>query len=105
MADLYRAISDPIRRRILQLLAEGERTQTELVQQFSISQPAVKKHIDLLLEEQLILERKDGKYRCYRLNTPVFRRCYRRLQSEIGFIMELTLSQMKHYVEESSEDD
>ncbi|MGZ9585987.1 ArsR/SmtB family transcription factor [Paenibacillus marinisediminis] len=105
MADLYRGISDPIRRRILQMLAQGERNQSELVQSFTISQPAIKKHLAILLEEDLILERKDGKYRWYRLNGPVMQQCYRQLQQDLGFMMELKLTQFKHYVEENTNDE
>ena len=50
MTDIYRALSDPIRRRILQLLAQLEYTQSEIVKNLTISQPAIKKHLNILEE-------------------------------------------------------
>ncbi|GIP23967.1 metalloregulator ArsR/SmtB family transcription factor [Paenibacillus sp. J22TS3] len=102
MTDIYRAISDPIRRRILQMVAHQECTQSEIVKQFPISQPAIKKHLSILLEEQLLLEKRQGKYCCYRLNTPVFRHNYLQLQQELGLILENKLADLKHYLEEDT---
>ncbi|MEH7087145.1 metalloregulator ArsR/SmtB family transcription factor, partial [Neobacillus drentensis] len=62
MPDIYRALGDATRRTILHLLAQGDKTQTEIVHAFAISPPAVKKHLQILLDEGLILEQKDGKY-------------------------------------------
>ena len=45
MTDIYRAIADPTRRKILTLLSQNEYTQSELVNRFTISQPAIKKHL------------------------------------------------------------
>ncbi|WP_054956096.1 ArsR/SmtB family transcription factor [Paenibacillus dakarensis] len=102
MTDFYRAISDPIRRRILKMVAHQEKTQNEIVKKFLISQPAVKKHLAILLEEQLILERREGKYCYYRLNTHAFQHQYEQLQQELGLIMESKLSDLKSYLEEDS---
>ncbi|NGP57341.1 winged helix-turn-helix transcriptional regulator [Paenibacillus thiaminolyticus] len=54
MTDIYRAISDPTRRQILRMTAQREYTQSEIVQAFSISQPGMKKHLAILVEENLI---------------------------------------------------
>lgn len=102
MTDLYRAISDSVRRRILQLVAYQEQTQSQLVKEFPISQPAVKKHLAILLEEELILERKEGRYRYYRLNQPIFRQHYERLQQEMGLLLENKLANLKTYLEEET---
>jgi DNA-binding transcriptional ArsR family regulator len=56
-ADVYQAIADPTRRRILDLLAEKERPVTELAAPFAISRPAV----------GLVRERRAGRRRLYRL--------------------------------------
>ncbi|SMF68418.1 transcriptional regulator, ArsR family [Paenibacillus uliginis N3/975] len=100
MTDIYRAVSDPVRRRILKIVAHQEKTQSEIVKEFIISQPAVKKHLAILLEEELILERREGKYCYYRLNTPIFQHHYQRLQHELGLILENKLNDLKHYLEE-----
>ncbi|MEK3733271.1 MULTISPECIES: metalloregulator ArsR/SmtB family transcription factor [Paenibacillus] len=102
MSDIYRAISDPIRRQILNMLAERELPQLEIVKSFTISQPAIKKHLAILLEEKLVLERREGKYCFYRLNTPVFEVEYQRLQNEIGRILDNKLNRLKQYLEEES---
>ncbi|WP_133120556.1 ArsR/SmtB family transcription factor [Heyndrickxia camelliae] len=48
MTDIYRALADPHRRRILQMLSQCERTQSVLVDAYPISQLATKKHITIL---------------------------------------------------------
>lgn len=54
------ALSDPTRRSILARLAEGEATVNELAAPFSISQPAVSRHIKVLVEAGLVTQRVDG---------------------------------------------
>lgn len=102
MTDIYRAVSDPIRRRILKMVAHQEKTQSEIVKAFLISQPAVKKHLAILIEEELLFERREGKYCYYRLNTPVFQHYYLQLQQELGLILENKLKDLKFYLEEDT---
>ena len=64
---VFHAISDPTRRRILDLVAEGERPVGELVAAFRISQPAVSQHLKVLREAGLVAERRDGRQRRYRI--------------------------------------
>jgi len=61
------ALSDPTRRAILARLAQGEATVGELAAPFPISQPAVSRHIKVLTEAGLILQRVDGTKRPCRL--------------------------------------
>lgn len=61
------ALSDPTRRAILARLAEGEATINELAQPFAISQPAVSRHIKVLTEAGLIVQRVEGTKRPCRL--------------------------------------
>src|SRR3954451_4729612 len=61
------ALADPTRRRILALLARGEATVNELAEPFAISQPAVSRHIRVLSEAGLIVQRVDGTKRPCRL--------------------------------------
>ena len=56
MSDIYRALGDSTRRRIVSMLKQGDKTQKEIVEAFDISQPAIKKHLNILLEERIILE-------------------------------------------------
>ncbi|AWP25503.1 metalloregulator ArsR/SmtB family transcription factor [Paenibacillus sp. Cedars] len=100
MSDMYRAISDPIRRKILNMVAHQELPQLEIVRAFHISQPAIKKHLAILLEEELLLERREGKYCFYLLNVPIFQNGYEQLQHELGHILENKLTKLKQYLEE-----
>ena len=61
------ALSDPTRRAILARLAEGEATVNELAQPFKISQPAISRHVRVLAEAGLIVQRVDGTKRPCRL--------------------------------------
>ena len=62
-----RAISDPHRRRVLDLLAEGERSVSQLLGHFSFSQPALSKHLRVLREAGLVVAHKMGRERRYSL--------------------------------------
>lgn len=55
------ALADPTRRAILERLAQGEASGTELARPFSISVPAISKHLRVLEHADLILHRKDGR--------------------------------------------
>ncbi|HEY5959589.1 MAG TPA: metalloregulator ArsR/SmtB family transcription factor [Polyangiaceae bacterium] len=61
------ALADPTRRAILSRLAEGEATVGELAQPFAISQPAISRHIRVLTDAGLIVQRVDGTRRRCRL--------------------------------------
>lgn len=66
--DVFRAIGDPIRRRILVLLRDGERPVGDLVEQLGIAQPNVSKHLRVLDEAALVRVRIDGPRRVYALD-------------------------------------
>lgn len=63
----FAALADPTRRRILARLALGEATVNELAEPFTISQPAISRHIRVLLEAGLIVQRVEGTKRPCRL--------------------------------------
>ena len=66
--DVYTAIADRTRRALLLRLArEGERSVTDLLEPFPISQPAVSKHLRILREAGLVRSRQDGRARLYRI--------------------------------------
>lgn len=63
----FEAVAEPNRRRILDVLRDGERPAGVLVEALSISQPGVSKHLRVLREAGLVSARVDGQRRLYRL--------------------------------------
>ena len=66
--DAFNAVAEPRRRKILDLLAKGERPVNDLVRQLRLGQPQVSKHLRVLREVGLVRVREDGRHRLYRLN-------------------------------------
>ena len=66
-----KALSDPIRREILELLREGRLPAGEIANRFSVSGAAITKHLAVLREADLIRDTREGKYIYYELNTSV----------------------------------
>lgn len=60
--------AEPTRRRLLQLLAPGERTVTQLASQFTVTRSAISQHLGMLAEAGLVTARKQGRERYYRLD-------------------------------------
>jgi DNA-binding transcriptional ArsR family regulator len=67
MTPAFEVLSEPNRRRILDLLRERERPAGDLVDALSISQPGVSKHLRVLREAGLVAVRGDGQRRLYSL--------------------------------------
>lgn len=67
MDAVFRAIADPTRREMLELLRERERTVLELAEPFRISQPAVSQHLAVLRDAGLVSARREGRTRVYRI--------------------------------------
>jgi len=99
MPDVYRALGDSTRRRILSMLKQGDKTQKEIVEAFNISQPAIKKHLNVLLEEGIISESLNGKYRIYSLNLITLQNAYREMLQFIGELLDDQIVSLKNYVE------
>ena len=68
---IFKALNDPTRREILQLLQERDMTAGEIVERFNISGPSISHHLDLLKQAKLVIAEKDGQYVYYSLNTTV----------------------------------
>jgi DNA-binding transcriptional ArsR family regulator len=68
MADLWEVISDPHRRELIQLLAEGEKSVSLLAAHFPVSRSAISQHLLLLVEVGLVTARKEGRNRYYCLH-------------------------------------
>ena len=66
-----KALSDPIRREILELLKNGRLPAGEIAEHFSVSGAAVSKHLSVLKDADLIRDTREGKFILYELNTSV----------------------------------
>ena len=71
MNSVFKALSDPTRRRVLQLLRERPMTAGELSDQFSVSKPTMSAHFAVLLEARLVEAEKSGRMIIYRLKMSV----------------------------------
>jgi DNA-binding transcriptional ArsR family regulator len=70
--DVFQAIADPTRRRLLELVSDGERPVNTLADAFPMSRPAISQHLRVLRQAGLVTERKVGRERRYRLRaTPL----------------------------------
>jgi DNA-binding transcriptional ArsR family regulator len=66
--DVFRAIADPTRRSILDLLGHGEQPVTGLARQFDVTLSALSQHLGVLRQVGLVSVRQVGRERLYRLN-------------------------------------
>lgn len=71
LQETIRALADPTRRGILELLRDGELTAGEISERFPMSNAAVSKHLAVLKEAGLVRDIRRGKYIFYELNTSV----------------------------------
>jgi DNA-binding transcriptional ArsR family regulator len=74
--DVFRAISDPTRRTLLEMLAGQEQAVSALADRFAITQPAISQHLRVLREAGLVRERRLGRRRLYRLHPEPLREAY-----------------------------
>lgn len=65
---VFRALADPTRRSIIELLADGPRPIGSIADQFDMTRPAVAKHLAILKEGDIIFVEKKGRERINRLN-------------------------------------
>ena len=72
MTDFFKALSDPTRREILQLLKEKDLTPSEILEKIKIAQPTLSHHLDILKRAQLIEGEREGQFIRYALNMSVF---------------------------------
>jgi len=66
-----KALSDPIRRQILEMLRGGRMAAGEISEKFPVSGAAISKHLSVLREADLIRDTREGKFIYYELNTSV----------------------------------
>lgn len=72
MNDIFKALADPTRRKILKMLREKDLTAGEISEAFNISKPSISHHLNLLKQADLVLSEKQGQNVLYSLNTTIF---------------------------------
>jgi DNA-binding transcriptional ArsR family regulator len=99
--DAFNAVAEPRRREILDALARGERSVTDLVEQLGVAQPVVSKHLRVLREVGLVRFRDEGRQRMYRLEPAPLREVYEwvkdyeRLWNERFELLDAVLDDLK----------
>lgn len=71
LQNTIKALSDPIRREILEMLRGSRMAAGEISEKFPVSGAAISKHLSVLREADLIRDTREGKYIYYELNTSV----------------------------------
>lgn len=72
MGDAFKALADPTRRRILELLAQGDLTAGEIAAHFSMTKPSVSHHLSILKTAGLVSDQRNGQNIVYSVNLTVF---------------------------------
>lgn len=84
MTDVFKAMADPTRRRILELLRSGPKTSGEIAEAFPSSWPTISRHLAVLKEAGLIQAARDGQFIRYELDTSVVQDLVQHLLGWIG---------------------
>jgi len=101
---VWKALSDPTRRAILDLLREGPRGTTEIVDAFPhLTRFGVMKHIDVLRHASLINTREEGRQRVNSLNAVPIRQIYERWVRRYEEFWAFSLLRLKEDVEAKAE--
>ncbi len=66
-----KALADPIRREILNMLKRGRMSAGEIAEHFSVTAPSISRHLSVLKEADLIRDTREGKYIFYEMNASV----------------------------------
>ncbi len=71
MNAIFKALNDPTRRSILELLRQRDLTAGEIADHFDISKPSISHHLDILKRAELVRAERDGQFVRYALNSTV----------------------------------
>lgn len=101
---VWKALSDPTRRTILDLLRGGAKTTTEIVETFpDMTRHAVMKHIDVLRSAKLINTHEEGRRRINSINAVPIRQIYERWMGPFSELWSSTLLRIKEDVENAQD--
>ncbi len=70
--ETFKALADPTRRKILELLKERDLTAGEISEYFNMTKPSISNHLKILKQADLVQDEKRGQFVIYSLNTTVF---------------------------------
>jgi ArsR family transcriptional regulator, repressor of sdpIR and other operons len=85
MNDVFKALADPTRRRVLQILKKGPQTAGELSGAFPVSKPTMSAHFTVLRQAGLVTTEKAGKSIIYHLNVSVLEEALLGFSEAFGF--------------------
>lgn len=68
----FKALADPTRRKILELLAKKDMNAGDIAEYFNISKPSISHHLNILKNADLIFDERQGQNIVYSLNTSIF---------------------------------
>lgn len=81
--EVFKALSDKTRRKILELLRDEDKTAGEIAEYFNITKASISHHLSILKQANLISDEREGQFIYYSLNTSIF-------EEVIGWFMELS---------------
>ena len=94
----FQALADPTRRAVLDLLRQGSQPAGQIARAFTVSRPAISKHLRLLRRAHLVSEQREGRHRVYKLNPGPLKAVHTWLEHYRGF-WNTNLSNLKTFVE------
>ncbi len=94
----FRALADPTRRAVLDLLRRGSQPAGEIAGAFPVSRPAISKHLRLLRRAHLVREHREGRHRVYQLDPEPLRAVDNWLDQYRHF-WNVNLASLKQFVE------
>lgn len=71
LQNTLKALADPIRREILNMLKDGSMTAGEITDHFPVTAASISRHLSVLKDADLVRDKRDGKYIIYELNASV----------------------------------
>lgn len=83
MSDVWKALADPTRRKILVLLKKGNMNAGDIAAEFNMTKPSISNHLSILKQADLVDAEKKGQNVIYSLNTSV-------IEDIMGLLSELT---------------
>lgn len=96
--DVFSALADSNRRKILHLLSEKEMTVNSIAHNFKVSRPAISKHLKVLLKTNLVVPKQEGRERYYQINVEPLNEVQEWLRFYDKF-WDKKLKQLKNYLE------